>query len=306
MNQRQLRYILEIAKQGNLTSASKALYISQPSLSNLLEHVEQELDLRLFVRKPTGMVLTPAGEYYVAAAQQILGCLADLDQKLSGIRDGQRGKLAIGCSQQKSARIFSHIVPVLRKKHPLYQFSLVEDAMKVLAEMLKAGELDAAFLYSNYQIDHVRSIPLYWEEVFLIAPEEFRSDRIIPQAPKPALLSDLSVVERCPFVLFKGKRNLRRLADEIFQKNGISPPVILETDSWQTCLSMVESDGAFSLLPFSPSEITSSTEPTGSGPRFQLLVPGEHYFRQLMLFYREGLQGTSILEDLLSACAHIQ
>ena len=43
MNQRQLRYILEIAKQGNLTSASKALYISQPSLSNLLEHVEQDI-----------------------------------------------------------------------------------------------------------------------------------------------------------------------------------------------------------------------------------------------------------------------
>lgn len=306
MNQRQLKYILEIAKQGNLTSAAKALYISQPSLSNLLEHVEQELDLRLFVRKPTGMTLTPAGECYVAAAEQILGCLADLDQKLSGIRDGQRGKLAIGCSQQKSTRIFSHIIPLLREKHPLYQFYLVEDAMKVLAEMLKTGELDAAFLYSNYQIDHVCSVPLYWEEVFLIAPGGFRSDKIIRRMPEPALLANLSAVEHCPFVLFKSKRNLRRLADEIFQKSGISPPVILETDSWQTCLSMVENDGAFSLLPFSPSEIASYTKSTGSDVRFQLLVPGEHYFRQLMLFYREGLQGSSILEDLLSACAHIQ
>lgn len=170
MNDRQLKYILEIAREGNLTSAAKRLYISQPSLSNLLEQVETKLGARLFERTAGGMVLTPAGECYIATAQQILGSISDLEQKITEIRNGQRGTLSIGCSNRMSAIIFPTVIPALRERYPLYKLTLREDAMEVLAELLAAGDLDIALLYSNYHIHHVKAVPLHREEVCIIAP----------------------------------------------------------------------------------------------------------------------------------------
>ena len=49
MNIRQLKYMLEIAKEGSITDAANNLYISQPSLSKLLSSVEKKIGAKLFV-----------------------------------------------------------------------------------------------------------------------------------------------------------------------------------------------------------------------------------------------------------------
>ena len=148
MNDRQLRYILTIAEEKNLTAAAKKLYISQPSLSNLLEHVETELNVKLFQRTPAGMILTDAGHLYVDTARQILGLLRSLDLKLDKTREFRHGSMSIGCSHQLSPFIFPKIVPAIRKQFPCFTLRLYEDRMSCLQEKLLAGELDIVFLYN--------------------------------------------------------------------------------------------------------------------------------------------------------------
>lgn len=72
MDTRHLQYILTIAQKQNMTKAAEELYISQSSLSQYLAKLEQEIGVPLFERTRSRMLLTPAGELYVKAAQRVL------------------------------------------------------------------------------------------------------------------------------------------------------------------------------------------------------------------------------------------
>ncbi len=65
MELRTLRYFLEIARNENMTRASEALHISQPSLSKEMKALEDELGKKLFIRKNSGLILTDEGMAYL-------------------------------------------------------------------------------------------------------------------------------------------------------------------------------------------------------------------------------------------------
>lgn len=89
MTDRQLKYIVAIAEAGSISLAAKRLYISQPSLSSLLSHVEDEIGVLLFDRDTSPLKPTYAGEQYIAAAKQILGIQRNLDSHFADIRHGK-------------------------------------------------------------------------------------------------------------------------------------------------------------------------------------------------------------------------
>ena len=72
MNLKQARYIKTIAQCGSITAAAKKLYVSQPSLSQMLRQIEEEIGLPLFDRSVSPFHITYAGEKYLEAAEIIL------------------------------------------------------------------------------------------------------------------------------------------------------------------------------------------------------------------------------------------
>ncbi len=102
MNDRQLRYILEIAREGGISQAAQKLYISQPSLSGLLAHVEKEIGAKLFDRSVTPIVPTYAGEKYIEAAEKILMTMEELQNLIGDIGQSRKGRMRVGCGPQHS------------------------------------------------------------------------------------------------------------------------------------------------------------------------------------------------------------
>ena len=72
MNNRNLNYFLEIAKQKNLSKAASYLFLTQSSLSQFLAKEEEELGVKLFIRDKKGLKLTYAGELYKETCEKIL------------------------------------------------------------------------------------------------------------------------------------------------------------------------------------------------------------------------------------------
>lgn len=82
MRLEQLSYIIEVAKEHNITKAAKNLYISQPTLSNAITAFEEELAIEVFHRSRNGTSLTPIGRVIVSKAQNIINEINDI-QRLS-------------------------------------------------------------------------------------------------------------------------------------------------------------------------------------------------------------------------------
>lgn len=78
-----INYLLEVAKQGSLNKAAKALYIAQPNLSSAIKDIEQELNLQIFSRTNRGITVTEAGQELINSLSVIA---EQLDYLLSGYK----------------------------------------------------------------------------------------------------------------------------------------------------------------------------------------------------------------------------
>ena len=294
MNDRQLRYILTIAEEGNITTAAQKLYISQPSLSSLLATVEKELETRLFDRTSSRVSPTYAGERYIDAARRILRIKRELELEIDDIRDDRRGRLSVGCGRQFSTFLFPIVIPAFKQQNPQIMLKLHEERLPTLYSMLCAGELDIMFTYAEHTDDSLQRVPIYGEEIVLLAPPGFAPRHAQRREGHGFPVLDLREVRDQPFILLKPGNHLRDISDKIFRDAGIQPQVALETNIWQTCTGMVESGEAFSILPYSR---LTDREPLS---RLNLFSLEGDYFRHIALYHQKIARLPSVIDRFIA------
>jgi DNA-binding transcriptional LysR family regulator len=290
MTDRQLEYILVIAKEGNITGAAQKLNISQPSLSNLLAAVERDIGAKIFDRSLSPLRLTYEGEKYVQTAESILGSLKDLRRQIDDIQDSSLGRLSIGCGPLLSPFVIPVILPALIHQYPGVLYELTEDSPAALEKQLLSGLLD--LIFSGRKINHsaVECEPLYREEMLLLAPSSFKPEAS-SKANKKYPVVRLQSLGKAPFVLMKGHHQLRIIVERIFSEAGYVPNIILETDSWETCLRMTESGIAVTILPDARRDIKSE--------KFQKFALEGGYYRHTFLCYRKNARFSRVMTEFI-------
>jgi LysR family cyn operon transcriptional activator len=283
LNDRQLKYILTLAEEGNMTGAAQKLYISQPSLSNMLAGVENELGAVLFERKTARMTLTPAGRCYVEAAKSILRIKSDLERQLGEVRQHTRGHISIGCGRQICTFLFPLIIPAFRRSYPGLTVHLFEDSLSVLQKMLLDGELDFVFSYEEMHGEQLCCVHFLDEEAVLFAPPGFCLDTARQVEGRRLPVIDFKELDGKPFVLYKKGNRLRELTDRVFETFACTPEIVLETDNWQTCIGMTAAGEAFSILP--SHTILDNAAKT---PILAYCLEGQHT-RSLHICYRKAV-----------------
>ncbi len=153
MELHQLRYAVAAGKYLNFTKAADSLHISQPSLSQQIAKLEQELSVQLFVRGPHGIALTDAGKDFMEYAEKLLNDLEQLEHNFN------RSKAA---EQQLSVGIVTTIADFGFRKM-LSDFSDSQKGLNIksssnhgegLLASLQSGELDACIIMCpDYAID---------------------------------------------------------------------------------------------------------------------------------------------------------
>ncbi len=297
MNERQLKYILTIAREGNLTAAAEKLYISQPSLSSMLSNVEKQLGVTLFDRNVTPMMLTYAGEEYIKAAEKIINTYNDLTRKIDDINNSLTGRLNIGSGPHTSPILIPKILPVFINRFPGVQINLYEERRTVLEKNLISGTLDVAITTSgNPKNPNIEYINLYREDLMLIT-SSFSNIKLLLHMEEGRHLVNLKELKNEPFVLMKPGHQLRLLIDRIFLDSGFKPKLLLETSSWETCLLLAEAASACTILP--DPKINSIANITNRDIKLYGIDP--KYYREVFLCYRKG----SYLSKILNAFIEI-
>ena len=118
MNLKQAQYVKTIAECGSITAAAKKLFVSQPSLSQMLRQLEQETGLPIFDRSTSPMRLTYAGEKYLQAAERIIAANAELDNQLREIRQEHSGRLRLGISVTRAMQVMPLVLRIFQQQYP--------------------------------------------------------------------------------------------------------------------------------------------------------------------------------------------
>ena len=153
MKLQQLKYIVCVAQHGNISDAAKALFISQPSLTNAIRDLEQEMQVTIFQRTNKGVLLTSEGEEFLAYARQVLEQASLLEDKFIHKRS-HRFKFAV--SAQHYVFAVSAFMDVIKQFDPQqYDFSFRETKTHEIIEDVSQLKSEIGILYTSSQNEEV-------------------------------------------------------------------------------------------------------------------------------------------------------
>ena len=141
MELRQLKYFVKVAENLSFSKASKALYISQSTLSQQIHQLEEEMNVQLFQRDSHNVALTEAGEELLPYALTTLHSAESCFDRIRDLQQLLTGSLNIGVTYSFSP-ILTETLLTFMGKYPEVKLNIFYKSMEDLIEMLRHRELD--------------------------------------------------------------------------------------------------------------------------------------------------------------------
>ena len=142
----QLQYFLSAVEHGSLSAAAEAHFIAQPSLSEQIRRLENQLGTALFVRTNRKLILTEAAQMLIPHAQRTLAAAEEAAQAVSPIRNLTGGTVAFGTFSSAHHFLHTDLVADFRALHPLVSIRLVGLNSVSVADGVRDGELEAGLV----------------------------------------------------------------------------------------------------------------------------------------------------------------
>jgi LysR family hydrogen peroxide-inducible transcriptional activator len=146
MELHQIRYFAALASELHFLKAAKKSNISQPTLSQQIKKLEDEVGGPLFERSSRNIRLTPRGERFLPYAESVLSTLQKASQDLQGDSDIVSGTIRLGVIPTICPYLMPEALARLTKTAPRVRIQLYEETTSILIEDLKAGRLDMGIL----------------------------------------------------------------------------------------------------------------------------------------------------------------
>jgi len=139
---RQLRYFVTVARQMHFSRAADQLHIAQPSLSQNIRQLEEELGVVLLERTSRSVTLTAAGAVFYDEALRTLDQMSLACRAAQRTARGEQGRLAIGFVTSAIMGDLRSLIQRFAEQYPTVELSLRELLVDTLVEQLHAGALD--------------------------------------------------------------------------------------------------------------------------------------------------------------------
>ena len=248
MNARQLECVIVLAEERSFSEAAKRLGISQPSLSQYIQKIEEECGNELFERS-IPLNLTYSGRVYVEHAKNIMRSQKEMQQILIDISTEDAGKIVIGTGPINSITFLPTVVYEFKKRFPKVEVVLEEYYEKELALKEMDGKIDLVISTRKVNEEKFEYIPLFEEKMLLTvrADSEFAgshpasNDNNYTVCAKECL--KLKFIEMDEFF------PIQRCLKKMFEENGESPDYVVKCGSIMTAYSLAKTGIGAMLLP---------------------------------------------------------
>jgi LysR family transcriptional regulator, regulator for metE and metH len=144
INLQHLKVISEIEKQGSMTKAADALFLTQSALSHHVKELEKNLGITVFERRNKKLWLTEVGRHLLASADVIRAELEKLEDKISKLKTGNTGTIRISTECYTTYSWLPKLVKSFNAKYPKLTIKVVTEATANTTQFLQNGQLDVA------------------------------------------------------------------------------------------------------------------------------------------------------------------
>ncbi len=295
MNTKQLKYTLTLAHEGSFSRAAELLGISQPSLSQYIRKIEEELDTELFSRIGGDVRLTDAGRAYVEAGRKILDIERRMEAEISDLCASKTGTLVIGTSPFRSASMMPSIAYTFKKRYPGVCLVIDEMESSALADALSHGEVDLCVTPMPVNEKLFSYEKIFDEELILAVPSEraksFQAEAVDGRK-YPAI--DVTALNGEPFVMITDAQIMARALYELCEDYGITAEPAVRVKSLEAQIAMVKAGLGLALV---PTGVMGFDDACDGIAYFSLKEALPH--REVVAVYRKDVPLTRILRDFI-------
>ena len=216
MTLQQIKYIVTVAETGNITEAAKRLFISQPSLTNAVRELENEMQVTIFNRTNKGVVVTNEGDVFLSYARQILEQVGLLEEKYLNVKE-RRPRFSVSCQHYSFAvNAFVDVIKLFDANQ--YDFTLRETQTYEIIEDVSKLRSEIGILYVSSKNEEIigkllKQNDLEFQELFVAKPHVFICSKH-PLAERESIA--LEELEEYPYLSFEqGEYNSFYFSEEI-------------------------------------------------------------------------------------------
>ena len=216
MTLQQLKYVDAVAASGSINDAARRVFATQPTITEAIRNLEEELRVAIFTRSNRGMSLTREGEEFLASARQILDDAARIQEKYTG-KAVRRPQFAVSC-QHYAFAVEAFMEVVRANKADSYDFTLRETVTSEIIDDVARHRSEIGILYLSTRNESalgkiLRKDDLEFEELFVAKPHVFLG-RKHPLAKRKSIRPD--ELDAYPYLTYEqGTENALYFAEEV-------------------------------------------------------------------------------------------
>lgn len=287
MNIQQLEYLIAVDKYKHFGKAAQSCFITQPTLSAMIQKFEDELDVKVFDRTTHPIRTTDVGVQIIEESKRVIDAVNELKNRANLLNNVLAGKLNLGIIPTISSFILPSEIFSFLQNHPKIELNVKEMTTDSIIKALKSGELDAGIIATPYDAaSEFYQQFLFNEELMIYSSEDLRKDSfVVPE----------DIDSNKVWLLEEGNCLRTQFENICMLKENSLKPKNLEflASNINTLIQMVDKVGGITILP----ELAIpqlSEEQKSKISRFRKPFP----FREISLIYYKPTYKQKILDEI--------
>jgi len=234
MNIRKLEIFLAVAENQSFVKASAALYIAQSAVSISIQKLENELDLKLFIRNNKRVELTAEGHALLLHAEKIMSQTRVAKLELEEMSELKRGEVKLGVPAMLASYFLPSYLVDFTREYPNIKITIIDEGTKLIRQHLDQGTIDMGIISLDEPIDDIESHPIIHEEMLLCL------SRSHPLAKKQSV--KFSELKDQHLILYREGYFLREIVNRMCIQYELEPIIDFEVNLVQLMKTLVLSE----------------------------------------------------------------
>lgn len=232
----QIRTFQKVATHQSFSKAAEELHLTQPAVTSQIKNLENELGQHLIDRTGRSFCLTPAGEAFLAYAQQIINLTEQAHATIEQFSN-QRGRICIGAGTTTTIFRLPSILSSYHSAYPKVEIQIRNGTSHLVNNLVYENAVDLGLVTTIDDTLNLETIPVFEDEICLVAPGSYTGSGSIRQ------------LENEPLVLFRSGSGFRRYLEEQFKIYHFTPKVAIELESIEAIIRFVQYGLGMAFLP---------------------------------------------------------
>jgi len=239
MRLRQIEVFHAVYSTGTMTNAAAKLNVSQPSISKVLAHAEQQLGYRLFDRVKGKLIPTPEAHQLFKHVRNVYDDVDRLRHVAQNLKATSAGRIRVAGTPAFGLEILPRAIATFREQHPDAVFEIETLHLDEIHHALQESRIDIGLAFDPSKHPGIRRTKLARARFLVLAPEGSGFE-----GKKSLSIDDL---KDHPFIGLNGRGPLGQLLSKCLESGDVEPSVVAWTETYHIARALVASGAGITI-----------------------------------------------------------